>query len=230
MPGSDVRALAVRFRVPALGGAATAVALLALGRGALADPPRSAGVPLILAAAEAVLLLAVVPFARRPAAWIVALVLGGTLARALAPGPFAAVDAVVLLGWGGALLGLRVLLRSGVATAAVGALAIASLTWSGPWIEASGDPGLGVALAIRVNPVAAIAYGGHDLDWARLRPVTYGQFVGQYHLFRPPTAGEAAATWIAAGLVGAGIAFAAHRGERRRRGSSAATDGGRGIH
>ena len=90
----------------------------------------------------------------------------------------------------------------------LGAAALTTLSWTGPFIEMTADAASGVDLAIRANPLAAIAGGVHALDWARMRPVTYDAFVGQYYPFSYPAAGAAALGWLALGAVLGAAGFA----------------------
>ena len=174
-----------------------------------------------LAAAQAVVLIAWAPSLDAPGVrgWtrLAAIVGVGVLALAffeVPRGRVPLVEIAVLAGFAAALRGLHDLLHGArlgdgaarVAPLVLGALSITTLSWSGPFIESLADAADGVDLAVRVNPLAAIAGGALQIDWARLRPVTYDAFVGQYYPFSYPGPLAASLGWLTVGgiLGGAG--------------------------
>jgi hypothetical protein len=207
-----------------------------------ADPALAIAVPVLMTAAHAVVLVALAPCLARPAlapdprAWALlgALIVGGLGALvAVLPLGRALASAAVLAGFAVGLLALRDLARGiGVGETparlvpiGLGVLLLTTFAWSGPWIEALDDPAAGVAAAVRVNPLAAVAGGVLEWDWGRARPVTYDLFVGQYYPYRYASPGAAVASWLGAGglLAAASLGLALLR--RRREVPRAAPSG-----
>jgi hypothetical protein len=198
-----------------------------------------------MAAAQAVVLLAWAPALGRPdrafdpRAWVRLGVLSGVgivaLLVATWPG-VPALEGLVLLGFAALLLGLRDGLRTAglgergarLVPLALGAASLTTLAWTGPVIESFGDASAGVDLALRINPLAAIAGGILDIDWARLRPVTYDAFVGQYYPFSYPGPVAGVLGWVVAGALGAASSVGiARRIQSRRVQSLGPPDAGR---
>jgi hypothetical protein len=216
--------------VPA--GAAYAAALAGFGFLVVApatghlDP--AVGVPFVVGALHAVVLIAVAPSLARAGrapdgrAWIRmgVLTVAGALALLVVGSARGAAVGVLLGLFGATLLAVRDGLTAvGVREAwarlvpvVLGGLLLTSLSWSGPLIEASGHPSAGVDLVVRLNPLAAAAGGALGLDWALMRPVTYDQFVGQYHPFAYAGLAAVLAGWaLAAAVLEAPVLLVARR-------------------